>query len=288
MLAIVAHRMTWTTAGLVAAGWPASIAVRRSPEEAVARLGPGDVALARLDVRETVDGVEPGCDRLLELVARGVVLLNPAAGLLRAHDKLMTASVLGAVGLPHPVTALYVAGAAMPEFTGAVVVKPRFGSWGRDVVRCRDRSELELTLTAVARRPWFARTGALVQKLVPPSRSDLRILVAGGRVVGAVERIAQRGEWRTNVALGARRRPVDPPPDACALALRAAAACALDLVGVDLLPADDGWVVIELNAAADFTREYAQGDVFAATRDALAAVVRGHEERGATIALAPA
>ena len=283
MLAIVAHRMTWTNAGLIAAGWPGTTAARLTPDEAVARLGPGDAALARLDVRESVDGVEPGCDALLELVARGVVLLNPAAGLLRAHDKLMTASVLAAVGLPHPATTLYVAGAPMPELTGAVVVKPRFGSWGRDVVRARDRSELELTLSGVARRPWFARTGALVQELLPPSRSDLRILVAGGRVVGAVERIAQRGEWRTNVALGARRRRVDPPPDACALAVRAAAACALDLVGVDLLPGDGGWVVIELNGAADFTHDYAPGDVFAATRDALAGVVR---ERGtrATIA----
>jgi glutathione synthase/RimK-type ligase-like ATP-grasp enzyme len=80
---------------------------------------------------------------------------------------------------------------------------------------------------------------------------------------------------------------VDPPPDACALALRAAAACALDLVGVDLLPGNEGLVVIELNGAADFTRDYAGGVVFAAARDALAAVVRGREERGATIALAP-
>jgi hypothetical protein len=55
-------------------------------------------------------------------------------------------------------------------------------------------------------------------------------------------------------------------------------------VGVDLLPRNGGWVVIELNGAADFTRDYAPGDVFAATRDALAEVVRERETRAAVAA----
>jgi glutathione synthase/RimK-type ligase-like ATP-grasp enzyme len=37
----------------------------------------------------------------------------------------------------------------------------------------------------------------------------------------------------------------------------AAAAVNGDLVGVDLLPADGGWRVVEINGAVDFTDEYA-------------------------------
>jgi glutathione synthase/RimK-type ligase-like ATP-grasp enzyme len=75
--------------------------------------------------------------------------------------------------------------------------------------------------------------------------------------VGAIERVAAEGEWRTNIALGGTRRRVDEvPPEAEAMSLAAARAIGADLVGVDLLPYQDGYVVLELNGAVDFTPEY--------------------------------
>ena len=100
---------------------------------------------------------------------------------------------------------------------------------------------------------------------MPPQGYDLRIVVAAGRVVGAVYRVAAPGEWRTNIALGGVRRPVaDPPRAAAVLALAAAHAVGIDLAGVDLLPdGEGGWVVAELNGAVEFTQEYAAwGDIF--------------------------
>jgi RimK family alpha-L-glutamate ligase len=251
---------------LVVAAWRALgvDALLTRPERALELLGPDDTAIGRLDVLPTLDGIEPGIEVLAELRASGVRVLNDANGLLGAHDKLRTAACLLDAGVPHPPTAHVLSPADVLELTPPVVVKPRFGSWGADVLRCETETAYASTLAAVADRPWFRRHGALVQQLVPPVGYDLRLVVAGGRVVGAAERVARPGEWRTNVSLGGTRRPVSPSDEARSLGARAAAAVGADLVGVDLLPTPAGLVVLELNGAVEFDHVYDLdgGDVY--------------------------
>ena len=272
VLALVAHKDSVTNAALAACRLPGLEIERLAPVEALARLRPGDIALGRLDVCQSVDCVEPGLAELAALEERGVQVLNPPSALLIAHDKLLTSRTLRRAGVPHPATGLIFPGCTTP-LEPPVVVKPRFGSWGRDVLRCDDAASLAEALHHLESRPWFPTQGALVQDLIPPQGYDLRVVVAGGKVVGAIERRAARGEWRTNVQLGGIRVPVDPPAQACELALAAAAAAGIDLVGVDLLPTYGGYVVIELNGAVDFTSDYALGgvDPFRAAVTALAA-----------------
>lgn len=232
-------------------------AIHVQPRIVGKRARPGDRVLARLDVLPSLDGVEDGIWELGRLEERGVSLLNSPSALLTAHDKLATAVKLGSAGIPHPRTAHVEDEEPHLDFEYPVVVKPRFGSWGRDVLRCLDRDELRRSIRMLRKRPWFRRQGALVQEFVPTPEHDLRIVVARGEVTGAIERWALPGEWRTSVALGATRRPADPPAEARALALAAAAAIGSDLVGVDLLPLLDGsWLVLELNASVDFTTAY--------------------------------
>jgi glutathione synthase/RimK-type ligase-like ATP-grasp enzyme len=200
---VVAHRRSETNHALAGAaaslGLPASVL---SPRDALRTLEPGDVALGRLDVRDEVDGVESGTAALEPLAAGGAALLNPPSALVAAHDKLLTARILRRAGVPHPRTWLIAEGILSPAPELPVVLKPRFGSWGRDVVRCSTAEELDVALARFATRPWFAEHGVLAQELVPPVGWDLRLIVAGGRVVGSARRTAAPGEWRTNVALG--------------------------------------------------------------------------------------
>jgi [lysine-biosynthesis-protein LysW]--L-2-aminoadipate ligase len=257
--AVVAHRRSATNEALVAAAqaWGLDSELLE-PHAALTSLEAGDVALARLDVREGLDGIERGTGELERLVAGGVDVRNPPGSLIVAHDKLLTARTLRLAGLPHPHTTLIspTLPTAVPELP--VVLKPRFGSWGRDVERCTTLGELEDALVRLQRKPWFREHGALAQELVEPRGWDMRLVVAGGQVVGAACRIARGGEWRTNAALGAQVVPVDPPPIARALALAAAEAARVDLVGVDLLPTPSGgFLVIELNGAVDFRPLYA-------------------------------
>ncbi len=247
-----------------------------TPAQALARLAPGDVALGRLDVLPTLDGIEPGLWALERLAATGVTLLNGPRTLVAAHDKLLTAQALVGAGIPHPRTAQVAPWLPAPRLEPPLVFKPRFGSWGQDVIRCDDEPAVEQTLAYLETRAWYAATGALAQELITPRGHDLRLVVAGDQVVGAVRRVAAAGEWRTNVALGARREPVQPSTGACEIALAAAQAIDAALVGIDLLPAEDGtWVVLEANGAVDFTSAYSlEDDVFAAASAALLAPPR--------------
>jgi RimK family alpha-L-glutamate ligase len=280
-LAIVSTNPTRTTFALAATDVPDVEIVPMSPAVAVRSLAPGDAALGRLDVRPTLDGIEKGLWTLGVLAARGVTVLNGPATLIATHDKLVTARLLRRAGLPHPVTRHVRAGRPLGEVHAPAVVKPRHGSWGRHVVACETQESLAEALDAVRAEPWFVAHGALVQELVPHTGSDLRVVVAGDRVVGAVRREAAPGEWRTNVALGATRVPVQPPPEAALLALAAARATHGALVGVDLLPTPDGgYTILELNGAVDFTGEYRpSGDIFRETATELGRFV--HEVRRA-------
>jgi RimK family alpha-L-glutamate ligase len=87
-----------------------------------------------------------------------------------------------------------------------------------------------------------------VQRVVDHGGSDVRVFVVGGRVLGAIERQANDGDWRTNVSRASSVRPAEVPSAWKQLALRAAAAVGADYAGVDLLPSRDGEVfVLEVN-----------------------------------------
>ena len=241
-------------------------------EEAVEVLGEGDTAIFRLDVLPTLDGIEPGLELATLLEERGVRVLNRPEGLLASHDKLVTAERLEYAGIPHPWTRHVEPGRPPPDVPFPCVLKPRFGSWGQDVLLCKTRADLGRILALIEERAWWRRHGALLQELVSPVHYDIRVVVAGRRAVAGARRIAAPGEWRTNVTLGGRVVKAELPPGAEELAARAMGALGIDLAGVDLLPTDQGWVVLELNGAVDFDTRYALHGI-----DPYAAILRGLE-----------
>ena len=180
LLAFVAGRRTPTNVALAAAA-PSWVDARiLTPGRAATVLGMCDAAVGRLDVLETLDGVEDGIWALGTLAAKGVRVLNRAGALLAAHDKLLTARVLEREGLPHPKARMLHPDGPAPPWNGPVVVKPRFGSWGREVTLCENEIAFRRHLRALELRPWYLQHGALVQELVEPAGHDLRRGLLGG------------------------------------------------------------------------------------------------------------
>ena len=171
-IVVAAERSTPTNRELISAFRAAGVVGRRlgGPQLRTARmLGrlAGVVLLGRVDVSRRLDGVGDSFWELRRLEQEGWPVLNPSRALLRCHDKLQTALRLHRFGLPHPRTALLRDPDVTPSFAGPWVIKPRFGSWGRDVERCGTEAELRDALRRLSRRGWFRRQGAIVQEYVP-------------------------------------------------------------------------------------------------------------------------
>lgn len=128
-----------------------------------------------------------------------------------------------------------------------LVVKTSYGSFGAGVYLAKDERELQ----SLANR--FLRVPHLYQAYEKESAGrDLRVIVVGGKAVGAMERRAQDGEFRSNIELGGVGKGVDLDENARAVAERAATALGLDYCGVDLLLTARGAVVCEVNSNAFF------------------------------------
>ena len=184
----------------------------------------------------------------------GVAVLNSAESVAAARDKLRGQQRLSAAGLPVPATALLrdpADAAEMARRLGGLplVVKVLAGTKGEGVALARTSEELDAALAEALHKG----DTLLLQDFVEESEGrDLRVLVVGGRVLGAMSREAPPGEFRANVAKGARVSGYPLDDVLSSLALRAARAMGLDIAGVDLLFSADGYLIVEVNSAPGF------------------------------------
>ncbi|VTT86360.1 Ribosomal protein S6 glutaminyl transferase [Halorubrum sp. DM2] len=106
--------------------------------------------------------------------------------------------------------------------------------------------------------------------------SDVRVYVVGGEIVGAMRRHAPAGDWRTNVALGGEVEGITNELGVRPrqIAKEATDVLGLDLAGVDLMPVDGEWFVLEVNATAGFKGLFSATGVSAAPHIARLAIER--------------
>jgi RimK family alpha-L-glutamate ligase len=236
-----------------------------------------DAVLARIIPGGSLEQVIFRVDALHWIEDHGVLVVNSPRAIERSVDKFYTTALLQEAGLPTPETVVceHVDEAMTAvRAMGDVVIKPIFGSLGHGMVRVND-PEVALRIVRALDK---TRTVFYVQRAIDHGGRDIRVFVVGGRVLGAIERQARDGEWRTNVAVGGSPRPFDLSEEWAQLALRAAAAVGADYAGVDLLPASDGRVfVLEVNGIPGWEGlQSATGlDVAGAIVDQLVSRVRG-------------
>jgi len=206
-----------------------------------------DAVIARIIPAGSLDQIIYRVDALHWIEERGVPVLNSPRAIERSVDKFYTTALLQEAGLPVPDTVVCEgvdeAMAATLDM-GDVIVKPIFGSMGRGMMRVSDPD----IAYRVFRTLEQLQAVFYLQRAVDHGGRDVRVFVVSARAIGAIERRAPDGDWRTNVSRGGSARLVDLPAEWEQLALRAAVAVGADYAGVDLLPSRDGRVfVLEVN-----------------------------------------
>jgi ribosomal protein S6--L-glutamate ligase len=96
--------------------------------------------------------------------------------------------------------------------------------------------------------------GLLVQRFIPTDeRRDIRVMVLGDKIIGAVSLRPRKGDFRANVHLNARAEEIRLSEKMSDMALDATRALGLDISGVDMIEEKNGALrVMDVNYSPGF------------------------------------
>lgn len=181
----------------------------------------------------------------------GVYCLTESIALGRSRDKLRALQLLSRKGLGLPKTSFAYNVHDTKELIKLVggtplVLKLCEGTQGRGIVLAETPKAAESVIEAFRE----LRAEFLVQEFIKEAGgSDVRCLVVGDKVVAAMERTAQEGEFRSNLHRGGTAKVTKLSPTERRTAIKAAQTMGLKIAGVDLLRSARGPLVMEVNSS---------------------------------------
>jgi len=177
--------------------------------------------------------------------------VNESVAISRSRDKLRALQLLSRKGLGLPVTGFANSPDDINDLIKMVggaplVIKLLEGTQGIGVVLAETKSAASSVLEAFM----GLNANILVQEFIKEAGgADIRCLVVGGKVVAAMKRQGQEGEFRSNIHRGGSANLIKITPEERSTAVRAANTMGLNVCGVDLLRSNHGPVVMEVNSS---------------------------------------
>jgi glutathione synthase len=202
-------RLAFSEGRVTARGWP--IELRRVKGDHVSFGPETEVDLADFDVVWLRQ--DPPFDmgyitttHLLELIHPKTLVVNDPFWVRNFPEKLL---VLRFPDLIPPTTIARDLATirAFKQRHGDIILKPLYGNGGAGVFRLdpndRNLSSLHELFTGLSREP------LIVQKFLPDvAKGDKRVILVDGAAVGAINRVPQAGETRSNMHVGGRPEPI--------------------------------------------------------------------------------
>ncbi len=181
----------------------------------------------------------------------GCRTINPSQAIASARDKLRAHQLMAAQGIGMPATVF----GDNPDDTSDLlsmlgppphVIKLNESAQGAGVMLTEKPSASRSVVEAL--RGLYANF--LVQEFIAEAEgADLRCFVVGDEVVAGMRRQAPKGDFRSNLHRGGSAEAAEPSADERAIAVRAAKVLGLGVAGVDLIRAQRGPLVLEVNSS---------------------------------------
>lgn len=181
----------------------------------------------------------------------GVYPVNESVAISRSRDKLRSLQLLSRRGIGLPVTGFCHSPDNIQDLIKLVggaplVIKLLEGTQGIGVVLAETKKAAESVIEAFM----GLKANIMVQEYIKEAGgADIRCLVIGDKVVAAMKRQAQEGEFRSNLHRGGTAEVIKLTPEERSTAVRSAKIMGLNVAGVDILRSNHGPVVMEVNSS---------------------------------------
>ncbi len=230
---------------ITARGWPVTVQMVEGDhytlgEETEVDLSTYDVVWLRQDPPFDMGYITT--THLLDMIADTTLVVNDPFWVRNYPEKLL---VLNFPDLTPPTTIARDLDTikAFKAKHGDVILKPLYGNGGAGVFRLgpddKNLSSLHELFTGINREP------LIVQKFLPDvSNGDKRVILVDGEPVGAINRVPQKGETRSNMHVGGR-------PEKIGLSARDLEICA----AIGPLLREKGQIFVGIDVIGDYLTE---------------------------------
>jgi RimK family alpha-L-glutamate ligase len=186
----------------------------------------------------------------------GIVCVNSSNSIETVKDKLRTSQILSRHSIPIPNTMMVRFPIDEPLVKNNIgfpcVVKVVTGSYGEGVYLCERQRDFKKLMEFVDNLG-NKKTMIVQEYMGERPGEDLRVLVIGGKVIGAMRRTAPEGDFRANITGGGTGEGFPLTDEIEFLARETAKVLGLDIAGIDLLfDKGGGFRVCEANSNPGF------------------------------------
>lgn len=206
-----------------------------------------DAIIPRIGAKRTFYGT--AVVRQFETI--GTYTINPSIGITRSRDKLRSQQLLAMRGIHMPITGFANAPGDVDDLIKLVggsplVIKLIEGTQGVGVVLAETKKAAESVIQTLM----GLNANIITQEFIKEAKgADIRCFVVGDKVVAAMKRQAEPGEFRANIHRGGEAQAIKITKAEREVAVKAAKIMGLRMAGVDLLRSDRGPLILEINSS---------------------------------------